>query len=143
MRNPMLGLLPAAVAAVAVTAVAVPASAEEAPQPAPQTYTLSDCPEALGFLTSLLSSLLKSPDVTRAVCSTRAEEDAKDAQDAQYAWDAWGEETAPLESTYTGRDGRTSVEENALLGLVEMPKNLVIKVPTLDEGLYTYTSGGR
>ncbi|QKW37962.1 hypothetical protein HUT06_31445 [Actinomadura sp. NAK00032] len=153
MRTPKLGLLPAAVAAAAVTAVAVPASAAEAPPPVPRTYTLNDCPEALNFLTSLLNSLLKSPDLTRAVCTTRAEQNSQDAPGAADGWDtkgtegaegAEGAETAPVEGTYTAPDGRTAAQDDAkLLGLVEMPKSLTVTVPTLDEGTYTYTAGGR
>ena len=136
MRSRITGPL---LVAAAVTAMAAPASADEAPPPAPQTYeeapapvpqsyTVDDCSKALGFLSSLLSGLPAGEDLTKAVCSMKEQQKPEDAQ------------TGPVESTYTDPQGRT-VKDNRLLGLpVEWPKSLTIKVPTFNDGTYTYTS---
>lgn len=136
MRSRITGPL---LVAAAVTAMAAPASADEAPPPAPQTYeeapapvpqsyTVDDCSKALGFLSSLLSGLPAGEDLTKAVCSMKEQQKPEDAQ------------TGPVESNYTDPQGRT-VKDNRLLGLpVEWPKSLTIKVPTFNDGTYTYTS---
>ncbi|WP_346048699.1 hypothetical protein [Actinomadura chokoriensis] len=129
--------------AAAVTAAAVPASAaqapppapqtfeEEAPPPVPQTYTVDDCPKALSLLTSLLNVLPLGQDLSKAVCSLKTQQRPET------------ENTGPVESTYTSPEGRT-VQDNRLLGLpVEWPKSLTVKVPTVNEGTYTYGSAGR
>ncbi|NKZ06745.1 hypothetical protein [Actinomadura latina] len=137
MRSRIFGPL---LAAAAVTAMAVPASAEEAPPPAPQTqeeapppvpqsYTVDDCSEALSFLSSLLKGLRTDQDLTKAVCSMKEQQKPEDAK------------TGPVESTYTDPEGRT-VKDNRLLGLpVEWPKSLTVQVPTFNQGMYRYSSG--
>ncbi|CNG72341.1 Uncharacterised protein [Mycobacterium tuberculosis] len=151
MRSRIFGPL---LVAAAVTATAVPASAaqapppapqtfedeapppafqsfEEAPPPVPQTYTVDDCPKALSLLTSLLSILPAGQDLSRAVCSLKKQQRPA------------AEDAGPIESTYTAPDGRT-VQDNRLLGLpVEWPKTLTVEVPAINEGLYTYKSSGR
>jgi hypothetical protein len=131
--------------AVAVTAMAVPASAEaapppapqtyeEAPPPVPQTYSVDDCGKALSFLSSLLSGVPAGQDLTKAVCSMKEKQKPAETRPEEA-------QMGPVESTYTDPDGRT-VEDNSLLGLpVEWPKSLTIKVPTFNEGTYTYSAG--
>ncbi|MFA1544321.1 hypothetical protein [Actinomadura monticuli] len=128
------GLLPVAVAAAAFTAMAVPASAADAPPPAPrQSTSANDCVQAMSLLSSLVSAMHDRIDLTRAVCSMEAEEEPAETV-----------ETAPVESTYTEPGGRTVKQRETLLGLpVEWPKSLTIKVPTLNEGVYTYQAGER
>ncbi|MEU5992900.1 hypothetical protein ABZ806_28375 [Spirillospora sp. NPDC047418] len=138
MRSRIFGPL---LVAAAVTAMAVPASAaqapppapqtfaEEAPPPVPQTYTVDDCPKALSLLTSLLKVLPLGQDLSKAVCSLK-EQQRPDTENA-----------GPVESTYTAPDGRT-VRDDRLLGLpVEWPEALTVTVPTIDKGRYTYGSG--
>jgi len=125
------GLLPVAVAVAAFTAMAVPASAADAPPPAPrQSTSANDCAQAMSLLSSLVSAMHDRIDLTRAVCSMEAEE--KPA------------ETAPVESTHTEPGGRTVKQEETLHGRpVEWPESLTIKGPTLDEGVYTYQAAER
>ncbi|WP_433473475.1 hypothetical protein ACQPZP_32245 [Spirillospora sp. CA-142024] len=123
-------LLPAAVAAASVVAMTVPASAQDAPPPAPQTYKTDDCGKALNVL-SYFKLLPNQPDLGRTLCSmNRAKK-----EESPY--------TDKIDSLHTDDTGRT-VEENELLGIpVEWPKSLTIKVPTFNEGYYTYKSGAR
>ena len=144
MRSRIPGLLSVAVAA-ALTAVAVPASAqepppaprnfEEAPPPTPQSYKVDDCTEALSLLTSILRGVPVGQDLTKAVCSMKEQQKSEDKAEAA--------ESGPVQSTYTDAQGRT-VRDNRLLGLpVEWPKSLTVKVPTFNDGMYTYASEGR
>lgn len=153
MRSRIFGPL---LVAAAVTAMAVPASAaqapppapqsfeEEAPPPVPQTYTVDDCSKALSLLTSLLNGLPAGQDLTKAVCSMKDRQNAADQNAADQKPEELKPEdgkAGPVQSTYTAPDGRT-VKDDSLLGLpVEWSKTLTVKVPTLNEGMYTYSSG--
>lgn len=154
MRSRISGLLPIAVAA-GVTAVAVPAYAqepppapqtfEEAPPPEPQSYKVDDCAKALSFLSSLLSGVPAGQDLTRAVCSMKEQQKPENAQSKPENAQSKPEDakSGPVESTYTDPQGRT-VKDNRLLGLpIEWPKSLTVKVPTFNDGMYTYKAEGR
>lgn len=136
-------LLPVALAAVTVTAMAVPASAQDAPPPAPETFGEAPpavtesaeqerCAEALKVL-SILKLLPSKPDIQRALCSLDQPETRPDIQEA----DAY---TNEISSKYAADSGK-AIEQNNLLGLpVEWPKSLTVHVPTVNDHWYTYTS---
>lgn len=126
-------LLPAAVAAASVMAMTVPATAQDAPPPAPQTPSQEQerCTKALNVL-SVLKLLPNRPDFQRALCSLN-----QDQPQNQQASDNY---TDQINSKHTNDSGQT-VEENKLLGLpVEWPKSLTVHVPTFNDHWYTYTS---
>ncbi|TDD72808.1 hypothetical protein E1293_32420 [Actinomadura darangshiensis] len=136
-------LLPAAVAAASIVAMTVPATAQDAPPPAPQTSSQDQerCTKALSVL-SVLKLLPSRPDFQRALCSLdqdqeQGQEQPQGRPQGQQASDDY---TDQISSKYTDDSGRT-VEENKLLGLpVEWPKSLTVHVPTLNDHWYTYTS---
>ncbi|MGP4029751.1 hypothetical protein [Actinomadura sp. 3N407] len=137
MRSRISGrLLPAALAAAAVTAIAAPATAQEAPPPAEETYTEEECAEALGIL-SYFKLLPDQPDIGRALCSMNAAKQQEEAE--QEEAQQQHEYTSELESQYTTDTGK-AVEENKLLGIpVEWPKSLTIHVPTINDQWHSYT----
>ncbi|MFG2091229.1 MULTISPECIES: hypothetical protein [unclassified Spirillospora] len=151
MRSRISGrLLPAALAAATVTAIAAPATAQEAPPPAEETYSEGECAEALKVL-SYFKLLPDQPDIGRALCSMNAEKQEETPQDAmqqdQAQDDAAQQEDAAqeqttdeLSSTYTTDTGQT-VKENKLLGIpVEWPKSLTVHVPTVNDQWHSYTA---
>ncbi len=148
------GLLPVALAAATVTALGAPATAEEAPPPALETYDEADCAHALKIL-SVLQVLPDQPDLGRVLCrpglltqqepahQTEVYQDsyAEHMQDpyAEHMQDPYGAYINELTSTYT-TDAGQPVQENLVLGLpVQWPRSLTVHVPTLNGAWHSYS----
>ncbi|XRQ12780.1 hypothetical protein ACN3XK_18395 [Actinomadura welshii] len=139
MRSRIAGrLLPAVLAAATATAIGAPASAQEAPPPAEETYSEEECTEALKILT-YFKLLPNQPDIGRALCSLNVAEQQQAPETAQEPVQQ-DDYTNEINSQYTTESGK-AVEENTLLGIpVEWPKSLTIHVPTVNDHWHSYTS---
>src|SRR5690606_4407755 len=147
MRSRIAGrLLPVALAAATVTALGAPATAEEAPPPALETYDEADCAHALKIL-SFLQVLPDQPDLGRVLClpglltqqepahQTEVYQDSY----AEHMQDPYGAYINELTSTYT-TDAGQPVQENLVLGLpVQWPRSLTVHVPTLNGAWHSYS----
>ncbi|GAA2255051.1 hypothetical protein GCM10010402_07880 [Actinomadura luteofluorescens] len=118
-------LLAAAVAGASVAATTVPAQA--APPPDAQDYQVDDCAKALDVLSSF-KLLPNQPDLGRTLCSiVQQQRDQKD----QYSNE--------VHTEYTDENGK-KVESDKSLGSVEWLKSLTVRVPTINDRWYVYTS---
>ncbi len=157
MRSRIAGrLLPVALAAATVTALGAPATAEEAPPPAQETYDEADCAHALKIL-SVLQVLPDQPDLGRVLCrpglltqqepadQTEADQtemhqtEAHQDSYAEHMQDPYGAYINELTSTHA-TDAGQPVQENLVLGLpVRWPKSLTVHVPTLNGAWHSYS----
>ncbi|RFS83250.1 hypothetical protein D0T12_24210 [Actinomadura spongiicola] len=140
MRSRISGrrLLPAAIAAATVTTMAVPASAQEAPPPAPKTYTEDDCVHALNVL-SHFKLLPAQPDVGRILCSMSRPQQQPTQE--QYTQEQYTQQpyTKELSSQQTADSGQVREEVKILSLPVRWPLNLSLYVPTVNDQWVTYS----
>ncbi|WP_121434518.1 hypothetical protein [Actinomadura pelletieri] len=143
MRSRIYGrrLLTVAIAAATVTTMAVPASAQDAPPPAPKTYTEDDCVHALNVL-SHFKLLPAQPDVGRILCSI-----SRPLQQEQYTQEQYTQQpytqpqpyTKELSSQYTTDSGQVREDLKILSLPIKWPLNLSLYVPTANDRWVMYS----